>query len=131
MGQEYRHQKTSLFLLNYHFVWIPKWRRKVLSGKVDERLKSLIIQKALELESLVIALEVMPDHVHLFLNSPPSLAPNEIMHRIKGYTSRMLRKEFFHLRRLPTLWTRSYFVSSAENVASETIQKYIADQKKD
>lgn len=129
MGQEYRHQKTSVFLLNYHFVWIPKWRRKVLIGQVEERLKALIAEQAKELNSLVIALEVMPDHVHLFLNSPPTLAPNEIMHRIKGYSSRMLRKEFFHLRKLPALWTRSYFVSSAGNVASTTIEKYIAQQK--
>jgi putative transposase len=73
------------------------------------------------LDCTVIALEIMPDHLHLFLSAPPTLAPNQIVRRIKGRSSRVLRQEFPHLRRLPSLWTRSYFVSTAGNVSSQTI----------
>jgi putative transposase len=78
----------------------------------------------------VIALEVDIDHVHLFLGCPPKIAPYQIAHRIKGATSRILRQEFPELLRMPSLWTRSYFVSTAGNVSRETIKKYIADHSK-
>jgi len=100
----------------------------VLVGPVAAWLTELIHATAAELDCLVVALEVMPDHVHLFLNCPPTLAPYQLMFQIKGSTSRALRAEFPHLRRMPSMWTRSYFVSSAGNVSSETIQRYIAAQ---
>lgn len=130
MSQDYRHKNTSVFLLNYHFVWIVRRRREVLSGTVETRLVDLIHVKSQELDCRVIALEVMPDHVHLFLNGPTSLCPDQIMHRIKGYTSRILRKEHSWLMKLPSMWTRSYFASTAGNVSSKTIQKYIESQKR-
>ena len=71
----------------------------------------------------------MPDHVHLFLSCQPSIAPDQVMFRIKGYSSRVLRQEFPQLLKMPSLWTRSYFVSTAGNVSSETIKRYIAEQK--
>jgi len=116
-------------LLNYHFVWIPARRRKVLVGPVADQLHALIYEVAAELRCSVIALEVMPDHVHLFLSATPMLAPDQIMFRIKGRTSRTLRQEFPHLRSMPSMWTRSYFASTAGNVASETIRQYIATQR--
>jgi putative transposase len=85
-----------------------------------------------ELESLdcrIVALEIMPDHVHLFLNCPPNLAPNRIMFQLKGATSRAMRLRYTHLERMSSLWTRSYFVSTAGNVSSETIRRYIENQK--
>ncbi len=129
MSQDYRHKTTSVFLLNYHFVWIPRRRRKVLKGKIEERLIELIYEKATQLDCNIVALEVMPDHVHLFLNCPPNLAPDQIMHRIKGYTAKVLRSEFAWLMKMPSMWTRSYFVSTAGNVSSETVQRYIENQK--
>ena len=71
----------------------------------------------------------MPDHVHLFISTPPSLAPDQVMFRLKGYTSRILRKEYPQLLKLPSLWTRSYYCGTAGNMSSETIKKYIANQK--
>jgi putative transposase len=130
MVQEYRHLNTSVSLLNYHFVWIVRRRRKVLKGDLEIRARELLNKKASEIGLDVIALEIMPDHIHLFVNAPPSLAPDQIMFRLKGWTSRILRKEFALLRRMPSTWTRSYFVSTAGNVSSETIQRYIANQKK-
>lgn len=128
MGQEYRRTRTSVSLINYHFIWCPKRRKKVLVGSIKERLTVLIHDKARELDCEVVSLAVEPDHVHLFLNAPPQIAPYQLMHRIKGATSHQLRKEFPSLLRLPSMWTRSYFCGSAGNVSSETVQRYIEAQ---
>ena len=129
VGQEYRHKNTSVFLINFHFVWCPKRRRKVLVGPVEKDLRKLIQEQAALLESEIVALEIRPDHVHLFLNAHPSVAPDEIMFHIKGSSSRTLRKKYSHLARMTSLWTRSYFCSTAGNVSSATIQRYIENQK--
>jgi putative transposase len=130
MSQEYRHGITSVTLINYHFVWIPRRRRKVLVDAIAERLKELIYQTAQDLECQVLALEIMPDHVHLFLNCPPTMSPSDIMFRVKGRSARELRKEFPDpLMKMPSMWTRSYFCSTAGKVSSSTIEKYIANQK--
>jgi len=100
-----------------------------LVGKVAKRLRELIEEKAEELGLEILAMEIMPDHIHLFVSAPPNISPHQIMFRIKGYTSRILREEFPHLKKLPSLWTRSYFVSSAGNVSSETIKRYIEEQR--
>jgi putative transposase len=132
MGAErYRHIRGSVSTINYHFVWCPKYRRKVLTGAVAERLKELLHEKASELHCTVKALEVMPDHLHLFVDCPPTLAPQQLANQFKGYTSRVLRDEFPHLRsRLPSLWSRSYYVGSAGHVSTETIQNYIEQQRR-
>ena len=116
--------------VNSFFVWILRRRRKVLTGEVATRLEQLLHQYVEALDCSIITLEIMPDQVHCFINATPELAPKQIMHRVKGASSRMLRKEFPVLRRLPSLWTRSYFVSTASKVSSETVQRYIANQRK-
>ena len=132
MGQEYRHKNTSVTLINYHFVWCPRRRRKVLKGLIEQRLK-VLIQEACQDSDLivvvVVALEVMPDHVHAFLNCPPTISPSQVMHKVKGYTARYLREEFTELLKMPSMWTRSYFCSTAGNVSSATVERYIAQQK--
>jgi len=130
MSQEHRHSNTSISLINYHFVWIPRRRRPVLKGTVAKRLKVLLQEKAKELNIKIISLKIQPDHVHLFINCLPTLAPYQIAFRLKGFTARILRKEFPVLMRLPSMWTTSYFVSTAGNVSSETIRKYIEAQSK-
>lgn len=130
MSQDYKHKYTSVYLLNYHFVWIPRRRRPVLYGRIAKRLDGLIREKAKELGIEILALDIQPDHVHLFASCPPNLSPDQIMFRIKGYTAKVLRKEFPKLLKLPSMWTRSYFVSTAENVSSETIRRYIEQQSK-
>ncbi|MBX7223292.1 MAG: IS200/IS605 family transposase [Blastocatellia bacterium] len=129
MSQAYRHDNTSVTLINYHFVWIARRRRKVLIGLVEERLRELLAETTRGLDCEILAVEIMPDHIHLFLNCPPTLAPDQIMFRIKGYSARVLRQEFAHLQRMPSMWTRSYFCSTAGNVSSETIKRYLANQK--
>ena len=131
MHQQYRHNRHSVSLMNFHFVWIPRRRRKVLVGGVATRLEEVIKEVSSELSLNILAMEIMPDHVHLFVSCPPSIAAGQIMFRIKGRSSRVLRKEFPHLLKMPSMWTRSYFVSTAGNVSTETIKRYIAEQKKD
>jgi putative transposase len=108
----YKHKHTSVSLLRYHFVFVPKRRRRILVGPLAERLEILLREKAAELGWEIIA-----------------VAPNQVAHRLKGYTSHVLRREFPHLIRLPALWTRSYLVSTAGRVSSKTIEQYIAAQK--
>lgn len=129
MSQEYRHFNTSVCLINYHFVWIPKRRKKILTGPIERDLRRLLEEKAEELDCMIIALEIMPDHVHLFLNCPPVIGPDQLMFRLKGYSSRVLRTRYPILMRLPSLWTRSYFCSTAGNVSNATIERYISEQK--
>ena len=129
MAQAYKHAQKSVSLVNYHFVWCPKRRRKILVDRLAKRLEQIIREVCAEIECDVLALEIMPDHVHLFVNANPLLAPNQIVKRIKGRSSRILRQEFPFLLKMPSLWTRSYFLSTAGNVSSATIQKYIAEQK--
>lgn len=129
MGQDYRRTQTTVSLINYHFVFCPRYRRKVLVRQVEIRFKELVEQICKEQDWLIVAMEVMPDHVHLFLNCLPTDSPSDIMAKVKGVTSRRLRQEFKHLAHLPSLWTRSFFVSTAGNVSSETVKRYVEEQK--
>ena len=73
-------------------------------------------------------MEIKTDYVHLFMSVQPYWSPHIVLRRIKGRTSRVLRSEFPELLKLPSLWTRSYFVSTTEYISSETIQRYIEEQ---
>jgi len=120
-----------IYNLGYHIIWCPKYRRKVLVNGIDERLKELLNEKAAALEITIEKMEVMPAHVHLFVKGKPSVPVQHIVNQLKGYTSVMLRREFPRLKsRLPTLWTRSYYVESVGHISEETITRYIEDQKK-
>ena len=108
-SERYRHNAGAVFSLKYHVVWCPKYRRKVLIGGIEPRLRVLSAEKAIELGATIHALEIMPDHVHMFAESDPTKAPAHIVAQFKGYTSRILREEFPGLKtRLPCLWSRSY-----------------------
>ncbi|MGL5874933.1 MAG: IS200/IS605 family transposase [Xenococcaceae cyanobacterium] len=127
--EEYRVNPHSVTLINYHFVFCPKRRKPVLVGDVAHRLQAIIFELCTEHNWRLIALEIMPDHVHLFLNCDPVDAPSVIMKRIKGRASHHLRKEFPHLLKIPTLWTPSYFCSTTGNASTETVRQYIENQK--
>ncbi|BAB65680.1 transposase for insertion sequence element [Sulfurisphaera tokodaii str. 7] len=127
---EYKSTRHAKYLCNYHFVWIPKYRRKVLTGEVAEYTKEVLRTIAEELGCEVLALEVMPDHIHLFVNCPPRYAPSYLANYFKGKSARLILKKFQELKKSTNgkLWTRSYFVSTSGNVSSETIKKYIEEQ---
>lgn len=127
---EYRHEGNAVSLLNYHFVFIPKRRKKVLVGEIAERLQQIIHEVCDENRWRLIALEIMPDHVHMFVNAKPCDDPSKIIRLVKGRASHHLRQEFPDLKnKLPTLWTPSYFVSTAGNICTESVKRYIEQQK--
>lgn len=126
----YRRNAGCVFSLKYHFVWCPKYRKPVLTGQVTQDLRTLLGQKADALQVTIEALEIMPDHVHLIVAADPTDAPQRLANQFKGFTSRILRQRYAHLRsRLPTLWSRSYFVSSVGQVSEESVKRYIETQK--
>ena len=130
MVSGYNKENTSVHLMNFHFVWSPRYRRKLFSGKLRERLIELIREKSDELNCKILQLEVMPDHIHLLIDINPLIGVHTIIQRIKGYTANVLRKKYSSLRsRLPSLWTRSKFVSTVGEVSLETVKKYIEEQK--
>lgn len=128
--KRWKTSKTAVYNLSYHMIWCPKYRRKVLVGPVETRLKTLLLEKADELGCTIETMEVMPDHVHLFVKTLPVHAPQYVVGQLKGYTSFILRNEFPHLKsRLPSLWTRSYYIESVGHISEITVRQYIEDQK--
>lgn len=128
--QRYKISAGCVYNINYHLVWCPKYRKPILVNNVAEDLESLINQKAKELDVEIGGMEVMPDHVHLFISAKPTYPPHQIVGQFKGYTSHVLRRKYEHLgRKLPTLWSRSYYIGTAGFVSPTVIQNYIAQQK--
>ena len=125
---DYQHDGHHTYLLNYHLIWCPKRRKKILVGNIKVRLEQIIREVAKNLDVEVLALEIMPDHLHLFVSSKPNLCLPKLVQSFKGRSSHDLRIEFPELNRLPSVWTHSYFVSTAGNVSAESIQKYIEAQ---
>jgi putative transposase len=125
--EDYKTNNHVKFLINYHFVFIPKRRRKVLKGDIATRTRQIFLELAIEKGWDILALEVAPDHIHLFVSVKPTDTPHLVVKAFKGRSSYYLRKEFPELLKLPSLWTSSYFVSTAGNVSSEIIRKYIED----
>jgi putative transposase len=127
---EYAHESHTVHLIVYHMIFCPKRRRKVLIGPIHDRLRQSIQEVVEEHKWSVIELAIQPDHVHLFIRSNPYTLPTDIARLIKGRSAHLLREEFPALKRLPSLWTRSTFYSTAGNVSSEIIQTYIERQSK-
>lgn len=126
----YRKGASSVYSLKYHIVFCPKYRRSVLQNEIAVRLKELLYQKAEELKAEIHTLEVMPDHVHLFVESDPTLAVSHLVAQFKGFTSRVLREEFPYLKsKLPSLWSRSFYAGTVGHVSEATVKKYIENQK--
>ena len=126
----YIYNNKAVYLLQYHIVWAPKYRRHLLVNKIKDRLESIIKEVCAAHSLSIRALKIMPDHVHLFIGSDPRKQPYKIVKAVKGRSSNLLRKEFPELLKMPTLWTRSYFIATAGNVSDKTIQRYIEDQWK-
>jgi putative transposase len=129
-GKRWKRSITTVYNISYHLIGCPKYRRKVLVIDVAKRLEELLLQKAHEIELEIVQMEIMPDHVHLFVKTTPTNSPHFIIQQLKGYTSRILRQEFPSLKsRLPSMWTRSYYCESVGHISEETIRKYIEKQK--
>ena len=123
--------RYSIYNLNYHLVWIPKYRSNLFNGNLKTRLEEVLRESCIRNSISVLELQVMPDHILLFVSAPPRWSPSEMVNIIKGYSSRKTRTEFPELKYKirDELWTRTYFVGSAGTVTSETIKRYIQEQK--
>jgi putative transposase len=127
---EYKSNNNVVYSCKYHVVWCPKYRRKVLVGAIEKRLKELIREVCAEILVEIIEMEIMPDHVHLLIEVDPQFGAHKAVKLIKGRTSRQLRQEFPSLTtRLPTLWTNSYFISTVGGAPLSVIKQYIENQK--
>jgi len=127
---EYKSNRNVVYSCKYHVVWCPKYRRKVLVGGVNARLKEILRAVADERHAEIIEMEVMPDHVHLLVEVDPQFGIHRLVKQMKGRSSRILRQEFPWLRsRLPSLWTNSYFVSTVGGAPLAVIKQYIENQK--
>jgi putative transposase len=124
---EYRQYNHAVGLAVVHLIWIPKRRKKVLIGDVRDRIFQIFSELASEKDWNIRALEIALDHIHLFVEVHPTDAIYQVVKAFKGRSARYLRQEFEHLRRLPSMWTNSYFFSTAGNVSADTIERYIND----
>lgn len=125
---------SAVYNINYHIVWCPKYRKEILIGKLKEFLEEQIQTIALTKNWEVLELQVMPDHIHLFISAPPSDSPTGIVKVLKGVTALQLFKKHPELKKEywgGHIWSPSYYVGTAGHVSAETIQKYIENQKTD
>jgi len=130
MHKIWTHSNKAVFNIGYHLIWCTKYRKPMLKLDIEKRLKFLLLEKAKEMDVGIEQMEIMPDHVHLFVKCSPVDSPHFIVQQFKGYTSRLMRKEFSELRtRVPTLWTRSYYCESIGHISEQTVKQYIEDQK--
>jgi putative transposase len=118
------------YSIAYHFVWIPKYRRKILTGAVQKATKELLAECCERHGLVLLALETDWDHVHICVSTPPRFSPAEIANLLKGYSSRYLRQRFPHLKKVcgkDHLWTQAYSVGTAGAVSAEIIRRYISE----
>jgi len=127
---EYIRDEHRVHLIVYHLIWCPKRRKAVLIGNVAKDCKAIIEAKCKEKGWEVLNMAIEPDHIHLFVRAWPTTPACEIIKECKGITSHHLREKYRDLKKIPSLWTRSYFASTAGNVSAETISKYIQAQSR-
>jgi putative transposase len=130
MLEGYKSNNNVVYSSKYHVVWCPKYRRKVLEDKIAKRCEQILRKVAAKHKAEIIALEIMPDHVHMLVEVDPQFGIHRLVKNLKGVSSHDLRKEFASLRsRLPTLWTNSYFVSTVGGAPLSVIKQYVENQK--
>ena len=125
---EYRTGAHTVYQIEYHFVWVTKYRYKVLTGEVGPRARDIIRQSCLSREIKIIKGHVSADHVHLLVSCPPKLSPSKVMQYLKGRSSRLLQDEFPHLKKRywgSHLWARGYFCATVGQVTDDQVQAYI------
>ncbi len=127
-SKSYRHDPHSVGLATVHLCFIPKRRRSVLVGEIRTRLNEIFQSVAKDNAWFIRSVEIAPDHVHLLVEYDPKHSIAEIAKALKGRSSRLLRKEFPELLKLPSLWPRSYFYETTGKVSTNKIKEYIEDR---
>ena len=132
---ELRRSKRAVYDLRYHLVWVPKYRAHILGGEVSQYLKELFVQIAEEYEFHIDTLEVMEEHVHIFIEAPPAYSPAEVVQILKSISAREVYKRFPKMRKAMwsgEIWNEGYFVRSVgDKVTADVIRKYIKYQKQE
>lgn len=130
MNIKYRNLKSGMSFVNYHLVFCPRYRRKIFDiPNLEDRFKELVEYVCGEMEAEIISIEGRKDYAHIYLNCLPSTSPAEVVLKIKALTSKVLRKEFVELSKMPSLWTLKFFVSTEVELSDETILEYVKSQK--
>jgi len=123
----------AVYDLKYHPVWIPKYRKSLLLGSLEARLKELFYQIAEEHDFEILAMELMPDHVHVFVSAAPKCAPGKIVSIFKNITSKITFEEFPQVKKKlwgGHLWSAGYYAASVgDKVTTEMVKKYIRHQR--
>ncbi|WP_027340288.1 IS200/IS605 family transposase [Halonatronum saccharophilum] len=133
MSNDYKSLSHCRYLVQYHLVWCPKFRFELIQGDIEQSLKNILANVCNKYQYEILELEVMPDYIHIFLSSKPTVAPTDIVRTLKSISAIKLFKEYPKLKkfyaRCGSLWSKGYFVSTIENVSSHTIKRYIQNQK--
>jgi putative transposase len=125
---EYRSGSHTIYDVQYHGVWVTKYRYPVLQGEVAIRARELIRQTCVSREIQILKGHISKDHVHLLVSCPPALSPAKVVQYLKGRSSRMLQDEFSHLKKRywgQHLRARGYFCATVGVVTEEQIREYI------
>jgi putative transposase len=125
---DYRYGSHTVFKIEYHFIWVTKYRYQVLKGEVGERVRELVRQTCEAFEIRILKGVVSKDHVHILVSAPPELSPSEIMRRIKGRTASKLFEEFPMLKKRywgRHFWARGYFCATVGEMTEEMIRQYL------
>lgn len=132
MNNNYKSLSHCKYLVQYHLVWCPKFRFKVINGNIKKSLKNILANVCNKYQYEILELEVMPDHIHIFLSAKPTVAPTDIVRTLKSISAIKLFKEYPKLKkfyaRCGSLWSNGYFVSTIGNLSSQTIKRYIQNQ---
>lgn len=126
----YKSNNNIVYSCKYHIIWCPKYRRKVLVGEVETRLKEIVLQVANEMNVEIMQMETDKDRIHILADIDPSFGVMKFVKTVKGRSSRILRAEFSFLKsRLPTLWTNSCLILSLGGAPLDVIKQYIENQQ--
>ena len=124
----YRKGAHTVYDIQYHLVWVTKYRYHVLEGEIAQRTRDIIRQICMNRDIHILKGHVSKDHVHLLVSCPPVLSPAKVVQYLKGTSSRRLQEEFSHLRKRywgQHIWARGYFCASVGGVTEEQIRQYI------
>ena len=128
---KYINKNGIVYINQFHIIFSPKYRKPVLTGNVEKRLKEILYEEADKMNVDIKALEIMPDHVHMFIEFDPRLMLHKVVKQFKGKSSHILREEFPFLKSsMPSLWTRSYLSCSVGNISGDVIKEYIESQQR-
>ena len=133
MDEQYHSASHCKYLIQYHIIWCPKFRFAVLKGDVESKLKEILQQICEKYHYQIKALEVMPDHIHIFVDCPQTVAPCDIARTLKSISAIQMFRAFPSLKRFyarcGVLWSSGYFISTVGHISESTVIRYIEEQK--